>query len=109
MKPSSKHSLITEAQAPNPGSEVLTAAENYPPRRKRIMPIIPAMLVTRFPSAFGDSTNRISPEGRSMTRAGALGDEGDRKVYCEAEAVTLMSRKGLTEAIEAVLLKKSCL
>lgn len=48
----------------------------------------------------------MSPEGRSMTREGALGDEGDRKVYCEAEAVTLMSLKGLTEAIEAVLLKK---
>jgi hypothetical protein len=61
------------------------------------MPRIPAMLVTRetrFPARREASTSLISPVGRSTARAGALGLEGEEKMY-ESEAVwTLMSRKG---------------
>lgn len=55
------------------------------------------MLVTRdtlFPATRAPSVRRISPVGRSMARAGALGEEGERKMY-ESEATwTLTSRKG---------------
>jgi hypothetical protein len=61
------------------------------------MPRIPEMLVTRdtrFPARRDASLSRMSPVGRSMVRAGALGLEGDEKMY-ESDAVcTLMSRKG---------------
>lgn len=55
------------------------------------------MLVTRdtlLPATRAPSLSRISPVGRSMVRAGALGEEGERKMY-ESEATwTLISRKG---------------
>lgn len=61
------------------------------------MPRIPAMLVTRdtrLPARSEASLRRISPVGRSMVSAGALGLEGDENMY-ESDAVwTLMSRKG---------------
>jgi hypothetical protein len=58
---------------------------------------MPEMLVTRdtrFPVRREASLSRMSPVGRSINSAGALGLEGEEKMY-ESEAVwTLMSRKG---------------
>jgi hypothetical protein len=58
---------------------------------------MPAMLVTRdtrFPDKSDASTSRMSPVGRSIVKAGALGLEGEEKMY-ESEAIwTLMSRNG---------------
>ena len=49
------------------------------PNRKLTMPSMPAMLDTlRVPSSL-PSFNLRSPEGRSTTRVGALGDEGEVK------------------------------
>lgn len=71
--------------------------EHGVPRRSWMMPRMPAMLVTRdtlFAATRAPSVRRMSPVGRSMVRAGALGEEGERKVY-ESEATwTLTSRKG---------------
>lgn len=53
------------------------------PRRNWIMPNMPAMLVTRetlFPATRAPSLSLMSPDGRSIVRAGALGVDGDRKV-----------------------------
>lgn len=41
---------------------------------------------TRFPARRDASLSRMSPVGRSMERAGALGLEGDEKMY-ESDAV----------------------
>lgn len=58
-------------------------------------PKMPAMLETRdtrLPARRDASLRRMSPVGRSIVRAGALGLEGDEKIY-ESEATwTLMSR-----------------
>ena len=51
------------------------------PRANLIIPMIPALLVTRFPLRMGLVTNLISPEGLSTTRAGEFGEEGETKVY----------------------------
>lgn len=58
---------------------------------------MPAMLVkrdTRFPARSDASLSRISPVGRSMESAGALGLEGEEKMYESGAVWTLMSRKG---------------
>lgn len=52
------------------------------PRRNWMIPKMPAMLVTRetlLPVTRAPSLNLMSPDGRSIVRAGALGVEGDRK------------------------------
>jgi hypothetical protein len=58
------------------------------------MPNIPAMLDcrdTRFPPRSDALLRRMSPVGLSIVRAGALGLEGDEKMY-ESEATwTLVS------------------
>lgn len=55
----------------------------YIPSLKLIIPRIPAILETRDTrlwAGVGPSFNRTSPVGRSKTRAGALGEEGEVKV-----------------------------
>jgi hypothetical protein len=49
------------------------------PRRSLIIPSIPAMLDTRFPPKRTPSFSLRSPEGRSTTKVGAEGAEGDVK------------------------------
>lgn len=47
-----------------------------------MIPKMPAMLVTRetlLPATRAPSLSLISPEGRSIVRAGALGVDGERK------------------------------
>jgi hypothetical protein len=62
-----------------------------------MMPKMPAMLVTLdtlFPATRAPSLNRISPLGRSIVRAGALGEDGEVKMY-ESEATwTFISLNG---------------
>lgn len=65
---------------------------SYSPRRRRIMPKMPAMLVTRLPASDGFCTMRTSPDGRSIISAGWSGDDGERKRYCDGDAWMLMSR-----------------
>jgi len=58
---------------------------------------MPAMLVTRdtrFPASREASLSLMSPVGRSISRAGALGLEGDEKMYESEACWTLTSRKG---------------
>lgn len=62
-----------------------------------MMPRMPAMLVTRetlLPATSAPSLSLMSPDGRSIVRAGALGVEGDRKTYESDATCTLMSLKG---------------
>src|SRR5690606_16173737 len=64
-------------------------SSDHVPSRNWIMPRMPAMLVTRvtrFPVRRAASLSRISPVGRSIDRAGALGLEGEEKMY-ESDAV----------------------
>ena len=46
----------------------------------------------RLPAAKLPSLKRMSPVGRSRTRAGALGDDGEVNVYASLVTLTLMSR-----------------
>jgi len=49
-------------------------------------------LETRFPASKEASLRRMSPVGRSTVRAGALGLDGDEKMYESDETCTLVSR-----------------
>lgn len=68
-----------------------------------MIPSIPAMLDTlRVPSSF-PSLSLISPVGRSITKVGAFGVDGDENAYWEGEECTLISRKGRVAAAMAGL------
>ena len=59
------------------------------------MPKTPEMLDTRdtrFPARREASARRMSPVGRSMVRTGALGLEGDEKMYESVDTWRLVSR-----------------
>jgi len=72
---------------------------DHVPRRKLIMPSMPAIPSTLcVPKSF-PSCSLKSPEGRSTTNEGAEGFEGEEKAYWEGDAWTLMSRKGWDAAI----------
>lgn len=49
-------------------------------------------LEARLPECKAASARWTSPVGRSMSRAGASGDEGEVKVYASFVTLTLMSR-----------------
>lgn len=60
-----------------------------------MIPRIPAILetrVVRLADAAPPGLRRTSPVGRSITRAGASGDEGEVKVYESLATLTLISR-----------------
>jgi hypothetical protein len=57
------------------------------------------MLETRFVPSNAPSLSLISPVGRSTTSVGAEGDEAEVNAYREADACTLISRKGRTIAM----------
>lgn len=67
------------------------------PSRSWIIPSIPAILdtrVTRLAALKEASLRRKSPVGRSMTKAGASGEDGEVKMYESPAILTLMSRYG---------------
>jgi hypothetical protein len=56
---------------------------------------------TRFLARSEASLRRMSPVGRSMDSAGALGLDGDEKMYESEHVWTLMSRKGSAMVAES--------
>lgn len=58
---------------------------------------------TRLPASREASLRRISPVGRSIVKAGALGLEGEVKMYESEAAWTLMSRKGSVMLMQCVM------
>lgn len=53
--------------------------DGYIPKRRLMIPKIPWMLETRWPPNNLPSFSLRSPEGRSTTRVGVFGEDGDEK------------------------------
>ena len=68
-----------------------------------MMPRIPAILETLLAPVTAPSFNLRSPVGRSTTKVGAEGEDGEVNEYCELEACTFISRKGSREAISTLV------
>lgn len=73
------------------------------------MPMMPFMLMTwygRMPMPGVPWSRWMSPVGRSMTSAGASGDDGDVKVYAPSATWTLMSRYGNSGRLRSAMVEE---
>lgn len=73
------------------------------------MPMMPFMLMTwygRIPMVEAPWSRWISPVGRSMTSAGASGDDGEVKVYAPSAMDTFMSRYGNNGPLRIAILEE---